>query len=116
MPEIDSILGLTPRERDYLQQRFKYHVEKFARASHWELVHQWLGAEIDQKLGMPTQQWQAFFEQLSPQQQQLLKLKQAQKSDDEIAKTLKWTAKQVQKRWSHLLELAWKTRNSEIQK
>lgn len=116
VPEIDSILGLTPRERDYLQQRFKYHVEKFARASHWELVHQWLGAEIDQKLGMPTQQWQAFFEQLSPQQQQLLNLKQAQKSDDEIAKTLKWTAKQVQKRWSQLLELAWKTRNSEIQK
>ncbi|HBY75876.1 MAG TPA: hypothetical protein DEG47_02420, partial [Cyanobacteria bacterium UBA11148] len=25
-PDIDEILGLTPRQRDYLQQRFKYHV------------------------------------------------------------------------------------------
>jgi len=31
-PEIDEILGLTARQRDYLQQRFKYHVEKFARS------------------------------------------------------------------------------------
>ncbi|GAA6615029.1 hypothetical protein NUACC26_008180 [Scytonema sp. NUACC26] len=39
-PEIDRILGLTSRQRDYLQQRFKYHVEKFAKQHHWQLVHQ----------------------------------------------------------------------------
>jgi hypothetical protein len=76
-PEIDDILGLTPRQRDYLQQRFKYHVEKFARSSHWQLVHQWLGAELDQKLGLKEPQWEAFVGQLDPMQQQLLSLKRA---------------------------------------
>jgi hypothetical protein len=113
-PDIDAILGLTPRERDYLQQRFKYHVEKFSRSSHWKLVHQWLGADLDQKLGMSSEQWEIFVAQLDSQQQQLLQLKQAHKNDQEIAKALKCTPKQVQKRWTALLELAWKTRNSTI--
>jgi hypothetical protein len=113
-PDIDAILGLTPRERDYLQQRFKYHVEKFSRSSHWKLVHQWLGADLDQKLGMSSEQWEIFVAQLEGQQQQLLQLKQAHKNDQEIAKALKCTPKQVQKRWTALLELAWKTRNSTI--
>ncbi|MEQ9549478.1 MAG: HetZ-related protein [Coleofasciculus sp. G3-WIS-01] len=113
-PEIDEILGLTPRQRDYLQQRFKYHVEKFARSSHWKLVHQWLGADLDQKLGMSSDQWETFLAELDQQQQQLLSLKQAHKSDAEIAKALKCTPKQLQKRWTKLLEFAWKTRNSEV--
>jgi hypothetical protein len=110
-PDIDNILGLTPRQRDYLQQRFKYHVEKFSRSSHWKLVHQWLGADLDQKLGMSSEQWGVFVGQLDDGQQQLLSLKQAHKSDREIAKALGCTPKQVQKRWTQLLEIAWKTRN-----
>jgi hypothetical protein len=110
-PEIDDILGLTPRSRDYLQQRFKYHVEKFAHSSHWQLVHQWLGADLDQKLGLSEPQWEAFVGQLDPIQQQLLSLKRANLSDFEIAKALKITPKQVQKRWSHLLEMASLVRN-----
>lgn len=109
--EIDEILGLTPRERDYLQQRFKYHVEKFARTSHWQLVHQWLGADLDQKLGLKAQQWEAFVAKLSGQQQQLLELKQRKHSDKEIAKALGCTPKKVQKHWTKLLELAAKARN-----
>lgn len=112
-PEIDDVLGLTPRQRDYLQQRFKYHVEKFALNSHWKLVHQWLGADLDQKLGMSSDQWEQFWIQLSTQQQQMLELKQAHKSDEDIAKALKLTLKQVQKRWTSLLEMAWKARNLE---
>jgi hypothetical protein len=110
-PEIDDILGLTPRSRDYLQQRFKYHVEKFAHSSHWQLVHQWLGADLDQKLGLSELQWEAFVAQLDSLQQQLLSLKRASKSDFEIAKALKITPKQVQKRWSELLEMASLVRN-----
>ena len=111
-PEIDELLGLSPRQRDYLQQRFKYHVEKFARLHQWQLVHQWLGADLDQKLGMNTQQWESFWQTLTPQQQQLLQLKRDNVSDRQIAQTLKWTAKQVEKRWSQLLELAWQIRNA----
>lgn len=112
VPEIDELLGLSPRQRDYLQQRFKYHVERFARVHQWQLVHQWLGADLDQKLGMNTQQWEEFWQKLTPQQQQLLQLKREGVEERAIANALKWTPKQVQKRWSQLLELAWQTRNS----
>ncbi|UZQ55540.1 HetZ-related protein [Trichothermofontia sichuanensis B231] len=110
-PEIDSILGLTARQRDYLQQRFKYHVEKFARSHQWQLVHQWLGADLDQNLGMAPAQWQAFLAQLTPEQRTLLTMKQEHASDEAIAKAIKCTPKQAQKRWYRILELAWQARN-----
>ena len=111
-PEIDEILGLSTRQRDYLQQRFKYHVEKFARSHRWQLVHQWLGADLDQNLGMPQQQWEAFVQELSGDQQQLLALKGRQATDSEIARALHCTPKQVHKRWVRILELAWQVRNN----
>jgi hypothetical protein len=111
-PEIDEILGLSARQRDYLQQRFKYHVEKFSRSHRWQLVHQWLNADLDQNLGMPNQQWEAFWQKLSLEQQQLLQLKQQHTNDQDIAKILKCTPKQVHKRWVRLLEIAWRVRNS----
>lgn len=110
--EIDSVLGLTPRQRDYLQQRFKYHVEKFARNHNWKLVHEWLGADVDQKLGMNSVQWEAFRAQLSPEQQLLLDMKRNQEGDKAIAAALKCTPKQLQKRWAQLLDAAALARNS----
>jgi len=111
-PEIDEILGLTPRQRDYLQQRFKYHVEKFTRStSNWRLVHQWLGADLDQHLGLSTVQWESFLNQITPEQQKMLDLKQSQLEDAEIARQLKLTTKQFQKRWANLLDLARQIRN-----
>jgi hypothetical protein len=110
--EIDEILGLSPRQRDYLQQRFKYHVEKFARSNNWQLVHQWLGAELDQKLGMTSPQWEAFKATLSPEQLTLLEMKRNQESDKTIASVLKCTPKQVQKRWTQLLSQAAIARNA----
>lgn len=110
-PEIDGILRLTTRQRDYLQQRFKYHVEKFARTHNWQLVHQWLGAGLEQKLGLSSQQWENFVKQLNEQERQILQLKSVQENDQSIAKTVKCTPKQLQKRWTQLLELAWTIRN-----
>lgn len=120
-PEIDEILELSPRQRDYLQQRFKYHVEKFATSHNWQIVHQWLGADLDQNLGMPQQEWNEFLRGLSPMQRQLLQLKgkqhqnqdESRLSDREIAKVLNCTPKQVQRNWVRLLGLAWKFRNSQ---
>ncbi len=114
-PEIDQILGLTSRQRDYLQQRFKYHVEKFAKQHHWQLVHQWLGAGLEHRLGLSAQQWQTFLGLLTEQQQQILQLKTARHSDQAIAKTLKCTPKQLQKRWTQLLDLAWAIRNGNLE-
>lgn len=109
--EIESILGITPRQRDYLQQRFKYHLLRFAMSHRWELVHQWLEADLDRNLGLLPSEWQAFGEQIGPEGQRLLKLKQQGLSDSAIAQTLSSTVAQVQKRWFKLLELAWELRN-----
>lgn len=118
--EIDEVLGLTPRQRDYLQQRFKYHVEKFAQFHNWELVHQWLGADLDKNLGLSASQWSTFVEQLDADQQHLLALKRQQMqdpqratpSDVEIARQLDWTPKRVKRRWSQIISMAWKMRNT----
>jgi hypothetical protein len=109
--EIEAILGLTPRQRDYLQQRFKYHLIRFSFSNHWELVHQWLEADLERNLGLSNRQWQLLHERLTPQQSDLLSLKQQQAPESAIAQRIGMTVNQVQKQWFKLLELAWEIRN-----
>lgn len=110
-PEIEAILGLTPRQRDYLQQRFKYHLIRFALRHRWELVHQWLEADLEHNLGLMPQQWQELQSKIGPGQSELLRLKQQGLPDAAIAQALGCTLNQVQKRWFKLLEQAWEIRN-----
>jgi hypothetical protein len=112
--EIETLLGLNPRQRDYLQQRFKYHLIRFALSHNWELVHQWLEADLERNLGLTSQEWQSFWDQLNGQQQQLLRQKQAGTEEQEIAQMLGCTPTQVQKQWTKLLEQAWEIRNNLI--
>ena len=112
--EIEEILGITPRERDYLQQRFKYHLIRFALSHRWELVHQWLEADLEKNLGLTPQEWELFQSKLTADRRQLLQLKQEGKSAKEIAQVLKCTVTQVEKRWFKLLETAWEIRNRSV--
>ncbi|MBD1849181.1 heterocyst differentiation protein HetZ [Leptolyngbya sp. FACHB-711] len=112
--EIEAILGLTARQRDYLQQRFKYHLIRFALSHQWELVHQWLEADLERNFGLTPQQWQQFADRLTPRQQELLSRKQAGMADASIAQALSITPTQLQKQWSKLLEQAWEIRNNLI--
>jgi hypothetical protein len=109
--EIEALLNLSPRQRDYLQQRFKYHLLRFALSHHWELVHEWLEAGLETNLGLTTQQWQQLQNTISAQQSKLLILKQQGVSDGEAAKILAMTPTQFQKQWTKLLEQAWEIRN-----
>ena len=110
--EIESILGLTPRQRDYLQQRFKYHLIRFALLHRWELVHEWLEADLQMNLGLTPQQWETYTDQLDEKHLLLLKLKQQGQPDENIAKILGLSMAQLQKRWFKILEQAWEIRNS----
>lgn len=110
--EIENILGLTPRQRDYLQQRFKYHLIRFALLHRWELVHEWLEADLNSNLGLTPVQWEAFTNKLGEKELSLLELKQKGEGDDRIAKALNLSIPQLQKRWFKLLEQAWEIRNS----
>lgn len=109
--KIEAILDLTPRQRDYLQQRFKYHLTRFALSHQWELVHQWLEADLEHNLGLTPQQWDCFQSDLERSQLKLLQLKLAGLEDREIVQTLGCTPTQMQKQWSRLLEQAWDMRN-----
>jgi DNA-binding CsgD family transcriptional regulator len=109
--EIEVLLKLTPRQRDYLQQRFKYHLLRFALSHHWELVHEWLEASLEKNLGLTPQQWRQLKETLSEKQVKLLTLKQQGMPDGEVAKLLGLTPTQFQKQWTKLLEQAWEIRN-----
>ncbi len=110
--EIESILGLTPRQRDYLQQRFKYHLIRFALLHRWELVHEWLEADLQMNLGLTPQQWETYTAQLDEKHRSLLELKQQGQPDENIAKILGLSMAQLQKRWFKILEQAWEIRNS----
>lgn len=110
--EIEAILGLTPRQRDYLQQRFKYHLIRFALSHHWELVHQWLEADLERNFGLTPHQWQTLQSRINTQQAELLTLKQKDLSEGAIAQSMGCTVTQVQKQWSKLLEQAWEIRNN----
>lgn len=110
--EIEAILGLTARQRDYLQQRFKYHLIRFSLSHHWELVHQWLEADLERNFGLTPQQWEVLQARITPPQQDLLKLKQSGTPEAIIAQTIGITPTQLQKQWSKLLEQAWEIRNN----
>ena len=110
--EIERILDLTPRQRDYLQQRFKYHLIRFALSHRWQLVHEWLEADLDNNLGLLPQEWDIFRKNLSVQQIALLQLKQQSCTDTAISQALGCTVSQVQRQWSKLLQQAWDLRNS----
>lgn len=112
--EIEELLGLTPRQRDYLQQRFKYHLIRFALSHRWELVHLWLEADLERNLGLTPLEWQQFQDKISAQHRELLELKQKGRSTGEIAQALGCTVTQVEKRWFKLLEIAWDIRNSSV--
>lgn len=110
--EIEDVLGLTARQRDYLQQRFKYHLIRFSLSHHWELVHQWLEADLERNFGLTPHQWQLLQTRISTQQRELLRLKQHGMSDSAIAQAISITPTQLQKQWSKLLEEAWEIRNN----
>jgi len=110
--EIETILGLTPRQRDYLQQRFKYHLIRFALSHHWELVHQWLEADLERNFGLTPHQWDLLQTKINPQQIELLQMKRKDMPEGAIAQVMGCTVTQVQKQWTKLLEQAWEIRNS----
>jgi len=109
--EIETILGLTPRQRDYLQQRFKYHLLKFALGHRWELVHQWLEADLEKNLGLTPKEWENLQANLPPPDLMLLELKQARLTDEAIGKKLNCKPSQVKRLWFQILETAWEIRN-----
>ncbi|USR91678.1 heterocyst differentiation protein HetZ [Phormidium yuhuli AB48] len=109
--DIEAILGLNPRERDYLQQRFKYHLIRFSLSHRWQLVHEWLDADLDHNLGMTSAQWESFLRECNAPERDLLDAKRRGDSDEQIIQQLGLSPAQLQRRWFSLLKRAWDYRN-----
>lgn len=57
--KIEEQMGLTKRQRDYLQQKFRYHTDKFLLSDpYWRSVHCYLGAPIEERLGLSRAEWE----------------------------------------------------------
>ncbi len=112
--EIESLLQISSRERDYLQQRFRYHLARFALSHHWELVHEWLGAGLAHNLGLTSQQWEQLNSQLNEKQIDLLRLKKQGIDNTEAIAQLRLTNTQFKKYWTNILERAWEIRNFDL--
>lgn len=56
---IEAKMGLSKKERDYLQQKFSYHVGKFCLSDrYWRLAHEWLNIAPEDHLGLDLSQWE----------------------------------------------------------
>lgn len=110
---IAKILGV-PIKRVYrLREKISYHaVRVFALKGQPELVANWLETSLQEhSLGLTPEQWEQFWDTLTPVQQRLLEhLKEGQKPEA-IAKELNLKTHQVMGEWGKLYLAAQSLRN-----
>lgn len=110
---IAKLLGVPIKQVYRLREKISYHaVRVFALKGQPELVASWLETSLQEhSLGLTPEQWQQFWETLTPVQQQLLEhLKEGQKPEA-IAKELNLKTHQVMGEWGKLYLAAQALRN-----
>jgi DNA-binding CsgD family transcriptional regulator len=113
--EIAKKLSKPIKEIYRLREKISYHaVRVFAVKDKPELVDNWLEISLDEhNLGLTPQQWQQLQSKLTLIEQQLLELRKAGKSIEEIAKQLKLKTHQVMGEWSKIYLAAQNLRTQE---
>ena len=110
---IAKLLGVPIKQVYRLREKISYHaVRVFALKGQPELVASWLETSLQEhSLGLTPEQWQQFWETLTPVQQLLLEhLKEGQKPEA-IAKELNLKTHQVMGEWGKLYLAAQALRN-----
>jgi DNA-binding CsgD family transcriptional regulator len=87
-----------------LREKISYHaIRVFSIKEKSELVASWLENSLhDHSLGLTPNQWQEYWESLTPDQRRLLELLKAKKPIEAIAKDLNLKVNQVIGEWSKL--------------
>ncbi|MBD0262000.1 MAG: HetZ-related protein 2 [Tolypothrix sp. Co-bin9] len=113
--EIAKKLSKPIKEIYRLREKISYHaVRVFAVKGKPELVDNWLEISLDEhNLGLTPQKWQQLHEKLTYTERQLLSLRKAGKSIEEIAKELKLKTHQVMGEWSKIYLAAQNLRTQE---
>lgn len=113
--EIAKKLNKPIKEVYRLREKISYHaVRVFAVKDKPELVDNWLEISLDEhNLGLTPHQWQQLDEKLTSIERELLSLRKAGKSIEEIAQQLKLKTHQVMGEWSKIYLAAQNLRTQE---
>ena len=101
---IASALNKPVKDVYRLREKISYHaIRVFSIKEKSELVASWLENSLhDHSLGLTPNQWQEYWESLTPDQRRLLELLKAKKPIEAIAKDLNLKVNQVIGEWSKL--------------
>lgn len=109
---IARCLNLPIKEVYRLREKISYHaVRVFALKEQSELVGNWLDSLPEHSFGLTPQQWQHYWEQLTPRQRQLIELCKAGKPMSAIADIMRLQTHQIMGEWSKLYLFAQALRN-----
>ncbi|MBX9254423.1 HetZ-related protein 2 [Desmonostoc muscorum CCALA 125] len=113
--EIAKRLNKPTKEVYRLREKISYHaVRVFALKGKPELVDSWLSISLEEhNLGLTQNQWQQLYEILTPLARQILDLRRAGKSIEEIAQQLKLKTHQVLGEWTKVYLAAQALRTQE---
>ncbi len=97
-------LNLDIKQVYRLREKISYHaVRVFAMKNQSELVSKWLENSLQEhSFGLTPQQWQQYWQKLTPQQQQIIELLKVGKNIDAIAQNLNLKSSQVISDWTKL--------------
>jgi DNA-binding CsgD family transcriptional regulator len=77
-----------------------------------KLVADWLGISLhEHSLGLTSSQWQYFYQKLSQEQRELIKLLTAKKTVEDISQQLGWKPSKIYNEWTQLYLEAQALRN-----
>ena len=101
---IAKALDLPVKQVYRIREKVSYHaIRVFAIKGQTELVTNWLEISLQQHgLGLTPQQWEQYWQDLTPRQQKVLDLLKQGKSPDDIAQELKWKTHKVVGEWSKI--------------
>ncbi len=110
---ISRSLNLPIKEVYRLREKITYHaVRIFALKEQPEIVGNWLQTSLQEhSFGLTLQQWQQYWERLTPRQRQVLELLKAGKNIEAIALDLNLKTHQVMGEWSKIYLAAQALRN-----
>lgn len=110
---IAQTLNLPIKQVYRLREKVSYHaIKNFTLKQNPELVTNWLGTSLSEhRLGLTSQQWQEFWQGLTPTQQEILERLKAGETLETIAKALKVKVTQIQTEWTKMYLKAQDLRN-----
>lgn len=101
---ISQQLNLSIKEVYRLREKISYHaVRVFGLKHQSQLVSSWLETSLpEHSFGLTPQQWQEFWDKLTPRQRQVIELKKAGESLEAIATLLNYKINQITNEWYQL--------------